>query len=95
MGVVGGEGRGIFVKFKSLVEYFSYYLTEAEKTSIVTQWPALHTRLVRQKIINPYKAFINLLASRLNDIRDCPILLDLILPLSLSVAKCESGSLKE
>ena len=39
-------------------EYFSYYLTEAEKTSVVTQWPAQRTRLVRQKIVNPNKAFI-------------------------------------
>ena len=45
---LGGEGRVVFVIFA----YFSYYLIEAEKTS-VTQWPALRVSLVRQKIINP------------------------------------------
>jgi len=42
----------------------------------MTQWPALCTSLRMQKIINPNKAFINLLASRLEDVRDCLILLD-------------------
>jgi len=89
--VCGREGRGIFVRFA----YFSYYLIEAEKTSVITQWPVLRTSLLRQKIINPNKAFTNLLASRLHDVRDCPILLDLILTLSPSAAKCERGSLKK
>jgi len=71
--------------------YFSYYLIETEKTSVITQWPA---SLLRQKIINPNKAFTNLLASRLDDVRDCHILLDLILTSSPSAAKCERGSLK-
>ena len=75
--------------------YFSYYLIEAEKTSVSTQWPALRTSLVRQKIIHPNKAFTNLLASRLDDVRDCLILLDLILTLSPSAAKYERGSLEE
>ena len=57
-------------EFKSLVDYFSCYLTEAEKTSIIAQWSTLRTRLIRQKIINPNKAFTNLLASRLDDFRD-------------------------
>ena len=34
---------------KSLVQHFAIYLTEEEKTSIIAQWPALHTRLARQK----------------------------------------------
>jgi len=89
--VCGWEGRGIFVRFA----YFSYYLIEAEKTSVITQWPVLRTSLLRQKIINPNKAFTNLLALRLDDVRDCPILLDLILTLSPSAAKCERGSLKK
>ena len=37
---------------KSLVEHFrSDYLTEEEETSIISMWPALRTRLVRQKAI--------------------------------------------
>ena len=71
----GELGRGIFRRFvQSLVKYFSYYLTEAVKRRIVAQWLALPTRLVRQKIINPNKAFTNLLVSRLDDVRDCLIL---------------------
>ena len=63
--------------------YFIYYLIEAEKTSVVTQWPAMLTSLLRQKIINPNKAFTTLLASTLDDVRDCLILLHLILTLSM------------
>ena len=77
------------------MEYFSYYLIEAEKTSVVTHWSALCTRIVTKRIIIPNEAFINLLASRLDDVRDCLNLLDLILALSPSAAKCEKGSLKE
>ena len=46
---LGGEGRDVFVRFA----YFSYYLIEAEMTSVITQWPALRASLLRQKIINP------------------------------------------
>ena len=50
---------------KSLVEHFSNnYLTEEEETSIIFMWPALRTRLVRQKAISPNYVFSNLLASR-------------------------------
>ena len=55
----------------------------------------MRTRLVRQKIINPNEAFTNLLASRLDDVRDCLILLDLILTLSSSAVKCNRGALQE
>jgi len=86
---LGGE-EGIFVRFA----YFSYYLIEAEKTSVMTQSPALRTSLQKQTIINPNKAFTNLLASKLDDVRDFLILLDLIC-LCLSSAKYERGSLAE
>ena len=55
---------------KSLVEHFSNnYLTEEEETSIISMWPALHTRLVRQKAISPNDVFSNLLASKLMTLR--------------------------
>ena len=77
---------------KSLVEHFrSNYLTEEEETSIIAQWPALRTRLVRQKAISPNHVFSNLLALRPDDIKDCLILLGLMLTLSPSAAKCEQG----
>ena len=76
---------------KSLVEHFINYLTEEEETSIIAQWLALHTRLVRQKAISPNDVFSNLLASRPDDVKDCLILLDLMLTLSPSTAKCEQG----
>ena len=99
VGEEGGEGYicdiCLVYEFKSLVKYFSYYLTEAEKTISISQWPGRRTRLVRQRIINPNKALTNLLALRLDDVRDFLILLDLILTLSSSAAKCERGSLKE
>jgi len=77
---------------KSLVEHFrSNYLTEHEETSIIVQWPALCTRPVRQKAITPNHVFSNLLASRPDDIKDCVIVLGLMLTLSPSAAKCKQG----
>ena len=77
---------------KSLVEHFSNnYLTEEEETSIISVWPALHMRLVRQKAISPNDVFSNLLASRTHDAKDCLILLDLMLTSAPSTAKCEPG----
>ena len=77
---------------KSLVEHFrGNYLTEEEETSIIAQWPALCTRLVRQKAISPNHVFSKPLASRPDDIKDCLILLGLVLALSPSAAKCERG----
>jgi len=77
------------------VKYFSYYLTGAETTIMMAQWAGLRLRLARQKIINPNEVFTNLLASRLDDVRDHLMVLDLILTLSPSAAKCERGSLTE
>ena len=76
---------------KSLVQHFAIYLTEEEKTSIIAQSPALRTRLARQKAMSPNDAFPNLLASRPDDVKDSLILLDLMLTLSPSTAKCERG----
>ena len=46
-----------------IVEHFrTNYLTEEEETIIIARWPALHTRLVRQKAISPNNVFSNLLA---------------------------------
>ena len=45
---------------KSLVGHFGNdYLTEEEETSIISMWPALRTRLVRQKAISPNDLFSN------------------------------------
>ena len=77
---------------KSLVEHFSNnYLTEEEETSIIFMWPALRTRLVRQKAISPNDVFSNLLASRTHDTKDCLVLLDLVLTSTPLTAKCEPG----
>ena len=52
---------------------------------------ALHTRLVRQKPISPNNVFLNLLASRPHNTKDCLILLDLMLTSTPSTAKWELG----
>ena len=57
-------------------------------TSINSMWPALRTRLVRQKAISPNDVFSNLLASRPDDVKDCLILPDLMLTSTPSTAKC-------
>lgn len=69
----------------------SLSISAEEKTSIIAQWPALRTRLVRQKASNPNDVFSNLLTSRPDGIKDCVLLLDLMLTLSPSTAKCERG----
>ena len=77
---------------KSLVDHFSNnYLIEKEETSIIPQWPALSTRLVRQKAISPNDVFSNLLASRPDGFKDPLTLLDLMLTSTPSRAKCEPG----
>ena len=76
-------------EIRSLVQYFGYLLTEKEKENILDQWPMLHTRLSRQKANNPVDVFANLLASKPNDVKDCLVLVDLMMTLSPSTAKCE------
>ena len=77
---------------KSPVERFTNnYFTEEEETSIVSIWSALRTRLVRQKAISPNDVFSNLLPSRSHDLKDCLIVLDLMLTSTLSTAKCKPG----
>ena len=49
----------------------------------------LRTRLSRQKANSPLDASANLLASKPDDVKDCLILLDLMMTLSPSTAKCE------
>ena len=82
---------------KSLIEDFrNDYLTEEEETSIISMWPALRTRLVRQKAISPNHVFssVNLLASRPHDMKPCLLLLDFMLTSTSTTAKCEPGSLQ-
>ena len=76
---------------KLLVEHFETYFTDEEKMSIIAQWPAMRTRLARQKSMSPNDAFSNLLASTPDDVKDCLTLLNLMLTLSPSTAKCERG----
>ena len=86
----GNTQRNRYVK--SLVEHFSNnYLIEEEDPSIIAQWPALSTRLVRQKAIGPNDVFSILVASRPNGFKDRLILLDLNLTSTPSTGKCEPG----
>ena len=73
---------------RKLVQYFGH-LTEKEKESILDQWPMLRTRLSRQRANNPVGVFANLLASRSDDVKECLVLLDLMMTLSPSTATCE------
>ena len=70
-------------EIRSLVQYFGYLLTEKEKENILDQWPMLGTRLSRQRANNP------VLASRPDDVKGCLVLVDLMMTLSQSTAKCE------
>ena len=62
-----------------------------EEKSIISMWSDWRTGLVKQKAISPNDVFSNLLASRPDDIKDCSILLDLMLTSTPSTAKCEPG----
>ena len=73
----------------SPVQYFGYLLTEKEKENILDQWPMLRTRLSRQKANRAVDVFANLLASKPDDMKDCLVLVDLMMTLSPSTAKCE------
>lgn len=76
-------------EIRSLVQYFGHLLTEKEQEGVLNQWPMLRTRLSRQKASNPVDVFSNLLASRPDDVKECIVLLDLMMTLSPSTAKCE------
>ena len=76
-------------EIRSLVQYVGYLLTEKEKENILDQWPMLRTRLSRQKANNPVDVFANLLASKPDDVKDCLVLVDIMMTLSPSTAKCE------
>ena len=49
----------------------------------------LRTRLSRQKANSPVDLFANLLASKPDDVKDYLVLVDLMMTLSPSTAKCE------
>lgn len=76
-------------EIRFLVQYFGYFPTEKEKESILDPWPMLHTRLSRQRANNPVNIFSNLLTSRPDDVKDCLVLVDLMVTLFPSIAKCE------
>lgn len=73
---------------RSLLDYFQHFLSEEEKLGIIEQWPILRARLARQKMHKPLDVFSNLLMS---PPEDCLVLVDLLLTLSPSTAKCERG----
>lgn len=75
----------------SLVDYFHHFLSDDEKQRIIEQWPILSARLARQKIHKTLDVFSNLLMSPPDDVKDCLVLIDLLVTLSLSTAKCERG----
>ena len=70
-------------EIRSLVQYFGYLLSEKEKENILDQWPMLGTRLSRQRANNP------VLASKPDDVKDCLVLVDVMMTFSQSTAKCE------
>ena len=75
-------------EIRSLVQYFGYLLTAKEKESILDQWPMLRTRLSRQRANNPVDVFANLLVSKPDDVKDCLVLVELMMTLSPSTARC-------
>jgi len=73
-----------------LVDYFHHFLSDDEKQRIIEQWPILH-RLARQEMHKTLDVFSNILMSPPDDVKDCIVLIDLLVTLSPSTAKCERG----
>ena len=76
---------------RSLVDYFHHFFSDDEKQRIIEQWPILHQRLARQKMHKTLDVFSNILMSPPDDVKDCLVLIDLLITLSPSTAKCERG----
>ena len=74
-----------------LVDYFHHFFSDDEKQRIIEQWPILRQRLARQKMHKTLDVFSNILMSPPDDVKDCLVLIDLLVTLSPSTAKCERG----
>ena len=79
----------------SLVDYFHHFFTDDEKQRIIKQWPILRQRLARQKMYKTLDVFSNILMPPPDEVKDCLVLIDLLITLSPSTAKCEHGNLGE
>lgn len=76
---------------RSLGDHLQHFLSEDEKKAIIEQWPILRAPLARQKMQKTLDVFSNLLISPPDDVKDCLILIDLLVTMLLSTAKCERG----
>lgn len=76
---------------RSLVDYFHHFFSDDGKQRIIEQWPILRERLARQKMHKTLDVFSNILMSPPDDVKDCLVLIDLLVTLSQSTAKCERG----
>ena len=74
---------------RSLVDYFHHFFSDDEKQRIIEQWPILRQQLARQKMHKTLNVFSNIVMSPPNDVKDCLVLIDLLITLSPSTAKCE------
>lgn len=76
-------------KLCSLVNLFAHFLPNREKKGIIQQWLILRARLAKQRTLKTIDAFSNRLLSPQEDVKDCLMMIDLLVTLSPSTAKCE------
>ena len=70
---------------RSPVDYFHHFLSDDERQRIIEQWPILRQRLATWKMHRTLDVFSNILMS------PCLVLIDLLITLSPSTAKCKRG----
>ena len=71
--------------FRSPVDYFHHFLSDDETQRIIEQWPILRQRLATWKMHRTLDVFSNIVMS------PCLVLIDLLITLSPSTAKCKRG----
>ena len=76
-------------KLSSLVNFFAHFLPNTEEKGIIEQWLILRARLAKQRTLKTIDVFSNRLLSPQEDVEDCLILIDLLVTLSPSTAKCK------
>lgn len=75
-------------KVCSLVNFLAHFLPNKEK-GITEHWLILRARLAKQRTLATIDIFSNPLLSHQEHVKDCLILIDLLVTLSPSTATCE------
>ena len=76
-------------KVVALTDHFSNLLSDDDKEGAVFQWQELKIYLFSHQAMKPLDIYANLLSSRPDSLKHILVLVELMLSLSPSTAKCE------